>query len=575
MIGQSWANARSWLGGAPRIGGSNWPRSSKGTPLHFMAQIDLGQVAAMASNAALPSTGSLAFFIGDECALVFVPEGEAGAPVMPPADTPDLSNTGGSEDWLTDLSGQPLFPYWPLDLTQLDVIPPSTKDSCDEAHDAYFVSANAVVSAYLPSREFTLSPDQAFAGPPIPDWWQTAIYYSSYLAEALRRAPEVLKRERGMLDRCLKKLEEAGVQGGPEVNKAQALVTMYEGRIEQVLRLEPLLQAFAEEVAAFSRGRDPWACMTTEDIAGLAALWLRNPEFATFHDNQGKFPIAYLKDEMFKALPPASSMAFAALPVRVRDLLNEKRAPRPQWWVMAVHYAKRLRRALQLGVPSVLKLSQDDLAVYRKRLDQIQPKETRGFFGRKRGPKGEDEIGIEADIARTEAKLAAIRQLVPAFEAFVEEASAWAEGHDSWAQMEPEDIEQLKTRMKYASEAFRELRYWTPNRIQDLEALTLRTLATADDRGYATLPEPVRTFINCECLLPQGRRWHQMFGIGIDIQGNSDAMREEGYVMLLQLVADDLMQWSFGDSGVYQFWISPSDLERRNWAGAKMTFECH
>ena len=66
-----------------------------------------------------------------------------------------------------------------------------------------------------------------------------------------------------------------------------------------------------------------------------------------------------------------------------------------------------------------------------------------------------------------------------------------------------------------------------------------------------------------------------MFGRGVEIQGNSSAMGEEGYIMLLQLTHDDLMHWGFGDNGVYQFWISPADLAKHNWAAVKMTFECH
>jgi uncharacterized protein YwqG len=45
--------------------------------------------------------------------------------------------------------------------------------------------------------------------------------------------------------------------------------------------------------------------------------------------------------------------------------------------------------------------------------------------------------------------------------------------------------------------------------------------------------------------------------------------------MLLQLVYDDMMHWRFGDNGAYQFWISPEDLVRGNWAAAHVTFECH
>jgi hypothetical protein len=99
-------------------------------------------------------------------------------------------------------------------------------------------------------------------------------------------------------------------------------------------------------------------------------------------------------------------------------------------------------------------------------------------------------------------------------------------------------------------------------------------MASADARDYAALPEAVRTLINPDYLLPVGG-WHQMLGRGIDIQGGSSAMREKGYVMLLQLTHDDLMHWGFGDNGVYQFWISPADLAERNWAGAKLMFECH
>ena len=40
-------------------------------------------------------------------------------------------------------------------------------------------------------------------------------------------------------------------------------------------------------------------------------------------------------------------------------------------------------------------------------------------------------------------------------------------------------------------------------------------------------------------------------------------MREEGYIMLLQLTHDDMMHWRFGDNGICQFWISPADLAVR------------
>ncbi|MCA6125697.1 DUF1963 domain-containing protein [Bradyrhizobium sp. WSM 1704] len=44
----NWPTARSWLGGAPRLGAASWPRDGSGEPLHFVAQIDLADLRATA-----------------------------------------------------------------------------------------------------------------------------------------------------------------------------------------------------------------------------------------------------------------------------------------------------------------------------------------------------------------------------------------------------------------------------------------------------------------------------------------------------------------------------------------------
>ena len=97
-------------------------------------------------------------------------------------------------------------------------------------------------------------------------------------------------------------------------------------------------------------------------------------------------------------------------------------------------------------------------------------------------------------------------------------------------------------------------------------------MATAPDEAYRTIPEGLRRAIN-EHYLNSPDPCHQMFGEGVDIQGNA-AADNEGNHMLLQLMYDDMMRWIFGDMGAYQFWISPEDLAARNWAGVAVTFEC-
>jgi hypothetical protein len=574
QVDVDWTGARSWLGGAPRIGAVPWPRDQKAQPLLFVAQIDLAEVAAKTGKTLLPDKGSLAFFIGGGSAVVFVPEGETDTLVMPPAGTPDLIECGGAAEWRTDLEGRPLFPYWPVDFAVLDVTPPAS----DEDEDAWEEFATAEVTAVeklFPRRKYNLSADQAFAGPSIPDWWQTAIYYASYLDKAVLSIPNLIKREQGALEYAQTKVEEARSKGPNELKKAEAYVVICENKIATLHQLQPTFLQFAAEVSGFSKGRDPWALMDSDEMALLASLWARNSQFAAFHFNQGKFPIDYLRNEMFKALPAADTPAFAAFPAHVRDLIDQKRAPRPQWWFMAVHYAKRLQEAARLGVPKATQWRLDNIAAYRKRINDLQPKDVLAVFRRITGPKSADVTKLEAEVAKTEAELAKLGQLEVPFKQFVDETSSWARNRDPWSLMQPTDVAQLDAQMKRARDEFRDFAaYYVPARREELETLTLVTMASADARGYAALPEPARTLINRDYLLPTGR-WHQMFGRGVEIQGDSSAMREQGYIMLLQLTHDDLMHWSFGDNGAYQFWISPADLTKRNWAGAKLTFETH
>jgi hypothetical protein len=419
-----------------------------------------------------------------------------------------------------------------------------------------------------------LSANQAFAGPPIPDWWQIAIHYANYLEKAVLDIPNEIARAQRTLEYVRKKVEEMQSKSPDELRKAKHSVAICERTIARFHELQPAFLEFAAEVADFSKRRDPWALMNPDEMAHLASLWARNSEFVVFDGQRGKVPLDHLKKEMFKALPAADAPAFAAFPAQVRNLIDEKRAPRPQWWFMAVHYAARLQEAARFGVPGVTKRRQDNLAIFRKLLDEVQPKDALAVFRRMLGPKSEKVTKLKADLANAEAKLAELRALEPAFRTFVQETSDWTKDRDPWSSMRPADIEQLDRRMKRVREEFSEFDAYVPDRSEDLETSTLLAMASGDERAYAALPEPVRTLINRDYLLPSGG-WHQMFGRGIEIQGDSCAMREEGYIMLLQLTYDDLMHWSFGDNGCYQFWISPADLAQRNWAGAKMTLECH
>ncbi len=171
--------------------------------------------------------------------------------------------------------------------------------------------------------------------------------------------------------------------------------------------------------------------------------------------------------------------------------------------------------------------------------------------------------------------LAAFDEGRPAFSKFVDEVGRWVGDRTPWRAMSEDDAGQLRSVLarangEYASYA----KVWLPGSFKELEVATLRALAVAEGpEAWAALPRPVRDLIDRDYLLPSGD-WHQMFGRGVDIQGNAAAEHADDY-LLMQLVYDDLMEWAFGDVGAFQFWIAPADLQQQRWSTVQVTFECH
>lgn len=83
-------------------------------------------------------------------------------------------------------------------------------------------------------------------------------------------------------------------------------------------------------------------------------------------------------------------------------------------------------------------------------------------------------------------------------------------------------------------------------------------MAAGPQNVCARLPTAWRGIINrryrlpidCPCLL---------LGIGANIRGN-EMLEHPGMRMVLQLEFDDMMYWSFGDNGAYQFWMPEAAL---------------
>jgi hypothetical protein len=243
------------------------------------------------------------------------------------------------------------------------------------------------------------------------------------------------------------------------------------------------------------------------------------------------------------------------------------------WWHSAQHYAQCLQRSLRL-VPARIETRIKYLDAARANLARLHPV---GFFSalglRSKEPSPEAKKA-QNEVTRLEGLVTELQRSAPEFERFAREVADWARGADPWQPMPPEAVAQLRSTFDRGRSAFSEFtQFTTPRALVDLETETLLALATADDRAYAGLPEPIRSLINRQYLLPTNG-CHQMFGRGVEIQGNAVA-ENEGNVMLLQLVYDDMLQWRFGDMGAFQFWVPPEDLARGNWAAVRVSFEAH
>jgi hypothetical protein len=566
-LGDDRSGAKSWLGGAP------WPRGADDRPLHFMAQVDLGEIAMAGGSSELPSDGALAFFIGADrphgCKIIHVPTGRDPSVTPPPDDLPDFQEIGVDSDYRGDTLGQRLFPFWPIDLAVVEV-------PTEGEHDETAEVQHAAIGARFRRREYNLSASAAFEGPPIPRWWQHAIHYVTFLTEKLRGVPGVIKNECRMIAFTEGKLAEARAKDPAEIKKAEASVVMYRKRLAERERQQPLFEAYVAEVTQWASSRQPWEPMCDEDWAELETRWKRRLEFPDFTGFHGDSGMRTLQDMMFKALPAIDSEAFTALPDDVRQLIRARRAPRPLWWFAAIELAAHLRDAETNHVPHLTAELRSKIDAERAKLGRLRPGGALTKLWTKALGSSKDVSDLEAQVTKMEDELAGQVRRAESFSRFVAETAAWVQHRDPWAFMPQEDIDRLAGAYRQAKEdqGFRKLAGWRlPHSLEAMEAVTLRTLAAADDDAYATLPEGARRVIDESYLLPIGP-CHQMFGVPADIQGNPE-IEEDGNRLLLQLAYDDMMFWSFGDNGVYQFWIKRDDLAARNWDAAKLTFECH
>ena len=91
-----------------------------------------------------------------------------------------------------------------------------------------------------------------------------------------------------------------------------------------------------------------------------------------------------------------------------------------------------------------------------------------------------------------------------------------------------------------------------------------------DPDGAALIPLDVTA-----ALAPRhASREHQMLGEGIVVQVAADDMKDR-YLLLLQLGRDPALDWTIGEMGPLQYWITPEDLAAGRFENTLLTIEAY
>lgn len=318
----------SWFGGMPKLGAIPWPRGTDGRPLPFAAQIGLDEIADVRPDSPLPSSGSLAFFIG-EGAVVHVPAGVTQF-ASAPEDLPPAYDEGG---YPLPTEPSPLsrteFRYWPVEPLALS-LPPLLRDHGDSGrHDEIRAAMATAIARDVPrpGHGFDASkiPEDVWGGP-MPVWWHGVDHLIDHLRMALARA-----------------------QSGTG------------GQRDGLAALTGALEGFAAE-------RDPWEPLNSEEqevfIEALANVW---QQFGGLMDSFAPRTVADLTTLSLAAMMAGDDRVFAALPAAVRDLINRDYRLPADSQSQVLGLGASIRNALQEHLSDVLllQLAGDELMGWR------------------------------------------------------------------------------------------------------------------------------------------------------------------------------------------------------------------
>lgn len=231
------------------------------------------------------------------------------------------------------------------------------------------------------------------------------------------------------------------------------------------------------------------------------------------------------------------------------------------WWHGVNHLGDQLHAALD-GAGRILALQRDGLRHAEAALASLEAQD---------GPDTEALEAARQDVADKRAAYASIEAQRNGLPDMIAAIDQFVSGRDPWQQLTLEEYGIVDEFLAELNSHYEDLvRYHAPHIPAELATLSLRTMVTDTPEALAAMPEDQLSRINHEYRLPT-KHLHQMFGLGAGTQSVRNDHRSD--ILLLQLGCDDMMEWRWGEAGLFQFWISPDDAAAGNWGSVQLTFE--
>lgn len=234
--------------------------------------------------------------------------------------------------------------------------------------------------------------------------------------------------------------------------------------------------------------------------------------------------------------------------------------PVPLWWHSVRLFAAGLDEAAARA-EALLGQARAGLAEHEAKLAEMHEADAAG-----------DAITVqEWEVQRQQGRVGQIEEQCAKVPAAREALQWFMQDHDEWSLLGPADRADFLTLHAEIREHCGELaRSNVPADPLELATASLRAALRGPDHALAAIPAELRAAIDSDWRQPVAVH-HQMFGQGTNLQG---AARDHvDYVMLLQLAGDDVIDWNFGQTGLYQFWLAPRDASLGRWDRARLTFE--